>query len=51
MFPCASNGSKLYAWHGLAHMHQTVVDRVLQTYDPAMVKLLRTELARVKSLK
>ena len=32
-------------------MHQAVVDRVLQSYDPARVKPLRTELARVKSLK
>ena len=38
----------------LARMRQAtqgVVDRVLQTYDPAMVKLLRTELTRVKALK
>lgn len=38
----------------LARMRQAtqgVVDRVLQTYDPAMVKLLRTELDRVKKLK
>lgn len=38
----------------LARMRQAtqgVVDRVLQTYDPAMVQLLRTELARVKALK
>ncbi len=30
---------------------QGVVDRVLQTYDPALVKLLQSELERVKKLK
>ncbi|MEN9905526.1 MAG: hypothetical protein RLZZ555_2091, partial [Pseudomonadota bacterium] len=30
---------------------QGVVDRVLQTYDPALVKLLQSELARIKKLK
>lgn len=38
----------------LARMRQAtqgVVNRVLQTYDPAMVKLLQTELERVKKLK
>lgn len=30
---------------------QGVVDRVLQTYDPALVKLLQSELERIKKLK
>lgn len=38
----------------LARMRQAtqgVVNRVLQTYDPTMVKLLQTELERVKKIK